>query len=118
MKISFEELESADLIVDCGNEDGEKCLEIIRNHYKNNPTDFEACAIDLIQKMDPNFEIKPTRSVKDGGRDEIGIYRISTGGKSNYPLEIDCSIEVKCYAKNNGVKVKEMYRLISRLRHR
>ena len=104
--------------LDCGNKDCEKCLDIIRNRYKDEPTDFEACAIDLIKKMDSNFEIEPTRAIKDGGRDGIGIYRISTGGKSNYPLEIDCSIEVKCYAKDNGVKVKEMSRLISRLRHR
>lgn len=100
-------------------EEGKKCIDIIYNHYKDNPYAFENCAIDIINKMDSNFNnIKPTRHVRDGGRDGIGTYVISTGGKINRPLEIDCSIEAKCYDKNNGVGVKEMSRLISRIRHR
>ena len=68
--------------------------------------------------MDPNFiNIEQTRKVRDGGRDGIGTYRISTGGNTNRPLDITCSIEAKCKSKEYGVGVKEMSRLISRIRH-
>ena len=50
--------------------------------------------------------------------DAIGHYMIKTGGKANYPLKIDCALEAKCYSKNNGVGVKLMSRLISRIRYR
>ena len=59
-----------------------------------------------------------TRPWRDGGRDAIGYYTIKTGGKANYPLKIDCALEAKCYSKNNGVGVKPMSRLISRIRYR
>lgn len=100
-------------------EEGSKCIDIIYNYYKDDPHAFEDCAIDIINKMDTNFiKIEPTRRVRDGGRDGVGTYRISTGGKVNRPLDIDCSIEAKCYERDNGVGVKEMSRLISRIRHR
>lgn len=31
---------------------------------------------------------------------------------------MDCALEAKCYAKNNSVGVREMSRLISRIRYR
>ena len=69
--------------------------------------------------MDRNFErFELTRPWRDGGRDAIGYYCISTGNKSNYPLKIDCALEAKCYDKNNSVGVKSMSRLISRIRYR
>ena len=99
--------------------EGEKCLDIIRNHYKDFEQGFEACATSIVAKMDPNFvEFSLTRPWRDGGRDAIGYYMIKTGGKANYPLKIDCALEAKCYAKNNGVGVKPMSRLISRIRYR
>ena len=99
--------------------EGEKCLEIIRKHYEDNPYGFEACACELISKMDSNFiEFKLTRPWRDGGRDAFGRYQISTGGKSNYPLIIDCSLEAKCYSPDNSVGVKQMSRLISRIKYR
>ena len=63
-----------------------------------------------------NFSL--TRPWRDGGRDAIGYYSISTGGKANFPLNIDCALEAKCYGPNDGVGVKEMSRLISRIRYR
>ncbi len=99
--------------------EGNKCLEFIRNHYKDNSHGFEACATNIISKMDSNFiDFSLTRPWRDGGRDAIGYYSISTGGKTNYPLKIDCALEAKCYATNNAVRVREMSRLISRIRYR
>ena len=37
---------------------------------------------------------------------------------SNHPLEIDCALEAKCYDINNAVGVRQMSRLISRIRYR
>lgn len=91
----------------------------IRNHYSAFPQAFEACAIDIIGKMDSNFvDFTLTRPWRDGGRDAIGHHTISTGGKANYPLKIDCALEAICYAENHTVGVREMSRLISRIRYR
>lgn len=99
--------------------EGTKCLEIIRNRYQDNPYGFEACATDIISKMDSNFiDFSLTRPWRDGGRDAVGFYSISTGGKANYPLKIDCALEAKCYSANNAVHVRQMSRLISRIRYR
>ena len=56
-----------------------------------------------------------TRPSRDGGRDAVGKYRIgpTTGG-----ILVDFSLEAKCYSPTNSVGVKDMARLISRLRHR
>lgn len=98
---------------------GRKCLDIIRGRYKNNPYGFEACATDIVSKMDNNFiDFSLTRPWRDGGRDALGYYSISPGGKANYPLKIDCALEAKCYAENNSVGVRQMSRLISRIRYR
>lgn len=102
----------------CDNE-GEQCLSIIRNHFASFPQGFEACATELVMKMDPNFiEFNLTRPWRDGGRDAIGKYAIRQSGKANHPLMIDCALEAKCYAKGNAVGVRQMSRLISRIRYR
>jgi len=100
-------------------EEGNKCLAFIRNYYSAFPQAFEACATDIVSKMDPNFvDFTLTRPWRDGGRDAVGHYVISTGGKANYPLKIDCALEAKCYNENHAVGVREMSRLISRIRYR
>ncbi len=100
-------------------EEGNACLRIIRNHYEGFKQGFEECAINIISKMDSNFvDFSLTRPWRDGGRDAIGYYAIHSGGKVNYPLKIDCGLEAKCYGEKNGVGVKEMSRLISRIRYR
>lgn len=100
-------------------EEGRNCLEIIRNHYAEFPQGFEECATNIISKMDANFiDFSLTRPWRDGGRDAIGKYSINTGSKVNLPLIIDCALEAKCYGINKGVGVREMSRLISRIRYR
>jgi hypothetical protein len=56
-----------------------------------------------------------TRPSRDGGRDAVGQLRIGKGAAS---ILIDFAIEAKCYALTNAVGVREVSRLISRLRHR
>lgn len=99
--------------------EGNVCIAAIRNRYKDNPYGFEACATDIISKMDKNFvDFSLTRPWRDGGRDALGFYVIQTGGKANYPLKIDCALEAKCYSEGTAVGVKQMSRLISRIRYR
>ena len=99
--------------------EGNRCLDYIRNYYKDNPYGFELCATEIIKKMDSNFEnFILTRPWRDGGRDAIGEYIISNKSKANYPLKIDCALEAKCYAPDTSVRVKQMSRLISRIRYR
>ena len=100
-------------------EEGRVCLDVIRNHYNGFKQGFELCAANLISKMDNNFiDFTVTRQWRDGGHDAIGYYTIHTGGKVNFPLKIDCALEAKCYSPQNGVGVREMSRLISRIRYR
>ncbi len=101
------------------NEDGQKCLMKIRSYYKNNPFGFENCAKAILEKMDNKFQdFSLTRPWRDGGRDALGYYVIGSASKANYPLRIDCAMEAKCYAENHAVGVREMSRLISRIRYR
>ena len=99
--------------------EGNACLGKIREYYKDNPYGFENCAKDILEKMDERFQdFSLTRPWRDGGRDALGYYVIGCGSKSNYPLRIDCAMEAKCYTENHSVGVKEMSRLISRIRYR
>lgn len=99
--------------------EGNRCLELIRAHYAEKPQGFEACAASLVSMMDTNFvDFELTRPWRDGGRDAIGHYAISQSSKVNAPLKIDCALEAKCYNPNNSVGVRQMSRLISRIRYR
>ena len=83
--------------------EGMACLEKIRTHYAQNAYGFENSL---------------TRPWRDGGRDALEYYVIGNGSKANYPLRIDCALEAKCYSPNNSVGVREMSRLILRIRYR
>jgi hypothetical protein len=62
-----------------------------------------------------------TRGVVDGGRDAVGRYLL---GLSDDPVYAQFSLEAKCYQPGldgksiNRIGVKEVSRLISRIRHR
>lgn len=107
----YEQLQSDD--------EGKRCIQIIRNYYKNNPYGFEACATALISMMDDHFvDFSLTRPWRDGGRDAVGYYEIRNGGKINEPVKVECALEAKCYSESHGVGVSKMSRLISRIRYR
>ena len=101
-------------------EDGRLCLEVIRNFCNGKQSQiFEQCAVDLVSKMDPHFKsFEITRPWREGGRDAVGYYEIHQEGSFNSPLRINCALEAKCYSRNNSVGVREMSRLISRIRYR
>lgn len=84
--------------------------------YFSNAYDFEFCAMKIAQLMDSNIvSLQHTRFTRDGGRDAIGKYRI---GNHCDGVEVEFALEAKRYAIDDGVGVKEVSRLISRLRHR
>ena len=95
---------------------GKALLKAITDHYAGNPYGFEACACEIARMADPHFEqFDLTRPWRDGGRDAVGKYRI---GMPDNALHVECALEAKCYAHNNSVGVREMSRLISRIRYR
>lgn len=88
----------------------------MHDYFQNQPTKFEKMACEIVRILDKNvisFEI--TRRSKDGGRDAIGTYQVGAG---HTPVQLTFALEAKCYALNNGVGVKELSRLISRIKHR
>lgn len=99
--------------------EGRACIQKIRDYYSKFPQGFENCAKDILEKTDSKFQdFELTRPWRDGGRDALGYYVISPGGKANIPLRIDCALEAKCYSEKNSVGVREMSRLISCIRYR
>ena len=84
--------------------------------YFIDPHDFEECAMLIAQLMDPNIHnLVHTRFTRDGGRDAIGKYKI---GRYCDGVDVEFALEAKRYAATDSVGVKEVSRLISRLRHR
>ena len=95
---------------------GRKVLECVRQHFEKRPHDFEKCAIEIWQMIAPSTEeLIQTQPSRDGGRDAIGFYRI---GPPADEIQIDFALEAKCYLPHSQVGVKEVSRLISRLRYR
>lgn len=97
-------------------------LGCVWNHLKETPIVFEAFAARIYQMTDPRVIIDEiTRGAIDGGRDAVGRYLLGLGED---PVYAEFSLEAKCYrpALNgetpNSVGVKEVSRLISRIRHR
>lgn len=97
-------------------QEGFQILETVKSYFEANPTDFEQCAARLWQMMSPAVStVVVTRASVDGGRDAIGTYAL---GPASDRVELSFSLEAKCYGLANSVGVKEIARLISRLRHR
>jgi hypothetical protein len=96
---------------------GRQILDRIYAHFVPRPTDFERFAAQLWQMADGHvgtYEV--TRATADGGRDAIGEFLI---GPAADPVRVTFALEAKLYKPaGGGVGVKEVSRLISRLRHR
>ena len=94
----------------------ESLIAAIRAKFMDKPTKCEKCAARLVElELKRVVKIEVTPASRDGGRDANGLLRI--GGPNN-GINLSFSVEAKCYAQNNSVGVKELSRLISRLRHR
>jgi hypothetical protein len=97
-------------------------LGAVFDHFREAPIAFEGFAARIFQMHDSRVMIDQiTRGSVDGGRDAVGRYLL---GLSDDPVYAEFSLEAKCYrpALNgqtpNTVGVKEVSRLISRIRHR
>jgi hypothetical protein len=91
-------------------------LEVLWEHFKDRPVDFERCAVELFRLGVPGVQnVDVTRPSRDGGRDAIGQYAI---GPPADPIRLDFALEAKCYKPGNAVGVRELARLISRIKHR
>jgi hypothetical protein len=97
-------------------------LSAVYHHFKDAPTAFESFAAHIFQMHDQRVIIDEiTRGTVDGGRDAIGRYML---GLSEDPVYVEFSLEAKCYRPPlngetaNTVGVREVSRLISRIRHR
>jgi hypothetical protein len=96
--------------------DGRDMIKSIREAFVESPHEFEYCAAALIRLTLPDVAaLDVTRRSRDGGRDAIGKLRIGIGPGAIYA---DFAVEAKCYGPDNSVGVREISRLISRLRHR
>lgn len=97
-------------------------LETVYTHFKDEPIAFEAFAAHVFRMQDERVIIdEVTRASVDGGRDAVGRYLL---GLRDDPVYAEFSLEAKCYRPPingkpaNAVGVKEVSRLISRIRHR
>ncbi|MFI6773974.1 restriction endonuclease [Nocardia sp. NPDC050412] len=99
-----------------GDQKGLAILRTIHSHFAGRPTDFEKCAVAIWKFIAPaTGEVTVTPPSRDGGRDAIGQYLL---GPDADRVPVDFGLEAKCYQVSSGVGVKEMSRLISRIRHR
>ncbi|WP_459592760.1 restriction endonuclease [Bradyrhizobium diazoefficiens] len=91
-------------------------VSAIHDFFRERPHDFERCAASLARMLIPDIVgVDVTRPSRDGGRDAIGRMKI---GRGHSAVLVDFALEAKCYGLGNSVGVREMSRLISRLRHR
>ncbi|UAN46068.1 restriction endonuclease [Serratia sp. JSRIV001] len=91
-------------------------IDTIRTHYANNSYGFEACAGELARLLLGNVSrLDLTRPWRDGGRDALGALRLGRGASS---IEAMFALEAKCYGIGNSIGVREVSRLISRIKHR
>lgn len=96
--------------------DGLAVIEQIHQYFEGSSHAFERCAAGLARLTMPDIaNIDVTRPSRDGGRDATGQLRIGSGSSA---ILVDFALEAKCYGLSNSVGVREMSRLISRLRHR
>lgn len=91
-------------------------IAAIRDRYYKNYFAFEVCAGAICRLLLPNIsKLDLTRPWRDGGRDGTGLLKLGRGDAS---INVVFAIEAKCYADTHAVGVKDVSRLISRLKHR
>jgi hypothetical protein len=91
-------------------------VQAVLDCYADDPIGFERFSAEFFQMTESNVETyELTRPWRDGGRDALGLYRIGHLGDS---IDVEFALEAKCYSTTHSVGVREVSRLISRLRHR
>lgn len=95
---------------------GRAVIAAVHGYFAARPHAFEHCAAALARLMMPDVaNLDVTRPSRDGGRDAIGKLRLGSGPGA---IVVDFALEAKCYGPANSVGVRDLSRLISRLRHR
>lgn len=93
-----------------------KLIDVLHKRYSKTPHAFERVAAAIVEMVIPGvIQIDTTRPSRDGGYDAVGKFRI---GSSSNGVDVDFAVEAKCYSLGNSVGVRDLSRLISRLRHR
>lgn len=89
----------------------------VHSHFSVDPIQFENFAAEMWLHSDPHVaSIEVTRPSRDGGRDAIGEYRLGPGTD---PIRLEFALEAKCFdPTGGGVGVRQVARLISRIKHR
>jgi hypothetical protein len=92
-----------------------RIVETIHKHYSQNSYGFENFAAALVMRMEPDrvTDVALTPPRRDGGRDALGSYRIGFGSD---PVNTEFALEAKCTI--GGLGVKQVARLLSRIRYR
>ncbi|HYD23779.1 MAG TPA: restriction endonuclease [Croceibacterium sp.] len=95
---------------------GRRLISFLHAYFGDQPHRFEGCAAAISRLALPEVaSLDVTRPSRDGGRDAVGRVRLGRGPGA---ILIDFALEAKCYAPAKSVGVRELSRLISRLRHR
>jgi hypothetical protein len=91
-------------------------LNTIYERCRADPWLFERVAAEIWKMSSPTtVEYELTRRYRDGGRDAIGSLLV---GPSSDPIKLTFALEAKLYKAGNTVGVKDVSRLISRIKHR
>lgn len=78
--------------------------------------EFEYASAELVKLVDPSFrDLVVTRASRDGGRDVIGSYYL---GHEEHQIRLSAFVEAKKWKLDSAIGVKQVMRLISRLKHR
>ncbi len=94
----------------------EQILNVILQECSSDPGSFELLAAEIWKISCPSpvqYELTPR--YKDGGRDALGTMHI---GPNSDSVKLTFALEAKLYNPSNSVGVKEVSRLISRIKHR
>ena len=105
------------------NKQQEDIVLTIYEHFRSTPTAFEPFACDIFAMHEhPRVSIDyVTRPSRDGGRDAVGRYRV---GVHSDPVYAEFALEAKLWRPPSSGKpqgqlgVKEVQRVISRIKHR
>jgi len=96
--------------------DGLALLNTLWSYFRDAPVRFERCAVELFRFAVPGLEeVDITRPTRDGGRDALGQLAL---GPAADPIRLHFALEAKCYAPGTAVGVRDLARLISRIKHR
>lgn len=91
-------------------------LKSIYDRCSSDPWLFERVAAEVWKMSSPTtVEYELTRRYRDGGRDAIGSLLV---GPASDPIKLKFALEAKLYRSGNTVGVKEVSRLVSRIKHR